>query len=426
MGFTIYSLCILLCLSTASHAQKLIATTAPEAAGFSAERLKRIDVNMKSWVDRGWMNGATVLIIRNGKIGYYKSFGYNDVDAKTQLAKDGIFRIASQTKAITSVAVMMLYEEGKFLLDDAVSKYIPTFEKATLLDKFNDKDSSYTTVPAKRDVTIRDLLTHTSGIGYATIGSKEANSIYAKNNITAGLDVHDDKLSDAMMRLGKLPLMHNPGEKWTYGLNTDLLGRLVEIWSGMTLDEFFLKRIFIPLGMNDTYFNVPKEKAGRLVNFFIEDSLGHLNKEAYAFGTKGLAMNYPLRVKTYFSGGGGLSSTIYDYGVFLQMLLNGGTYNGQRILSRNSVRMMTMNQIGELSLGNGDEKFGLGFGIVTEKGSSKLPNQEGTFTWGGAFSTNYWVDPKEKMVVLLYRQMWGSHSEIDGIFKVSVYQAIAD
>jgi CubicO group peptidase (beta-lactamase class C family) len=426
MRIVVLSLILTLLFSSGAYAQKIVVATTPEAGGFSAERLKRLDNNLKSWVDKGWMNGAAALIIRNGKIVYHKSFGYNDLGTKTPLAKDGIFRIASQTKAITSVAVMMLYEEGKFLLDDAVSKYIPAFEKATLLDKFNEKDSSYTTVPAKRDVTIRDLLTHTSGIGYAQIGSKEANSIYAKNNITAGLDVQNDKLSDAMMRLGKLPLMHNPGEKWTYGLNTDLLGRLVEIWSGMTLDEFFLKRIFIPLGMNDTYFNVPKEKAGRLVNFFIEDSLGHLKKEAYAFGEKGLAMDYPVRTKAYFSGGGGLSSTIYDYGVFLQMLLNGGTYNGQRILSRNSVRMMTMNQIGELSLGNGDEKFGLGFGIVTEKGSSKLPNQEGTFTWGGAFSTNYWVDPREKMVVLLYRQMWGSHSEIDGIFKVSVYQAIAD
>ena len=146
----------------------------------------------------------------NGKIVYYKSSGYNDLKTKTPLAKDGIFRIASQTKAITSVAAMILYEEGKFLLDDAVSKYIPSFEKATVVDKFNEKDTTYTTVPAKRDVTIRDLLTHTSGIGYAQIGSKEANAIYAKNNITAGLDVHGDKLSDAMMRLGTLPLMHNP------------------------------------------------------------------------------------------------------------------------------------------------------------------------------------------------------------------------
>jgi len=400
-------------------------STTPEAAGFSGERLKRIDANMKSWVDNGWMNGAAALIIRNGKVVYYKSAGFNDLDSKAPLAKDGIFRIASQTKAITSVAVMILYEEGKFLLDDPVSKYIPSFEKATVLEKFNEKDSTYTSRPATRDVTVRDLLTHTSGIGYAQIGSKEANAIYAKAKITAGLNVLDDKLSDAMNRLGPLPLMHNPGEKWTYGLNTDLLGRLVEVWSGMSLDEFFRKRIFVPLGMNDTYFNLPAEKAGRLVNFYLEDSLGHLKREKDVLGSTEQFMDYPLRKKTYFSGGEGLCSSIYDYAVFLQMLLNGGTYNGQQILSRNSVRMMTVNQIGELSLGE-DEKFGLGFAIATEKTSAKFPMQVGTFTWGGAFSTTYWVDPKEKIVALLYRQMWGSHSEIDNLFRVLVYQAISD
>jgi CubicO group peptidase (beta-lactamase class C family) len=422
---TILLLYLSLYLTTVVYSQKITTSTTPEAAGFSGERLKRLDANMKSWVDKGWMNGAAALIVRNGKIVYYKSAGYDDPQAKTPLAKDGIFRIASQTKAITSVAVMMLYEEGKFLLDDPVSKFIPSFAKATVLDKFNEKDTTYTTVPAMRDVTIRDLLTHTSGIGYAQIGSKEAKSIYAKANITAGLNVLDDKLADAMDRLGPLPLMHNPGQKWTYGLNTDLLGRLVEIWSGMTLDEFFRTRIFIPLGMNDTYFNVPAEKAGRLVNFFLEDSLGNLKKEKDVLGSSEQFMDYPLRKKAYFSGGGGLSSTIYDYAVFLQMLLNGGTYNGQQLLSRNTVRMMTMNQIGDLSLGD-DEKFGLGFGIGTEKTSAKFPMQVGSFTWGGAFSTTYWVDPKEKIVALLYRQMWGSHSEIDNLFRVLVYQAISD
>jgi len=302
-----------------------------------------------------------------------------------------------------------------------VSKFIPSFANAQVLDKFNDKDTTYTTIPAKRQVTIRDLLTHTSGIGYAQIGSKEANSIYAKNKITAGLDVNEGTLADAMTRLGTLPLMHQPGQQWTYGLNVDLLGRLVEIWSGMTLEEFFNERIFTPLDMKDTYFNVPEEKANRLVNFFMEDSTG-LKKFEKALGGD---MNFPIRKKTYFSGGGGLSSTIYDYAVFLQMLLNGGEYNGKRFLSRNTVRMMTMNQIGDLNLG--DNKFGLGFAIVSEKGSSMMPHQAGTYSWGGAFSTTYWVDPKENMVVLLYRQMWGSHDDtVDQAFKVLVYQAIND
>jgi len=404
-------------------AQKIINTESIESAGFSPERLKRIDDAMNDWVKQGWMNGAVGMIVRDGKIVYYKSAGYNDIDAKAPLPKDDIFRIASQTKAITSVAVMMLYEEGKFLLDDPVSKYIPSFAHEQVLDKFNESDSTYTTVPAKRDVTIRDLLTHTSGIDYAQIGSKEAKAIYAKKNITAGLDVHDDKLSDAMNRLGALPLLHQPGEKWTYGLNIDLLGDLVEIWSGMTLDEFFRKQIFEPLGMNDTYFNIPKEKANRLVNLYKEDSLGHLIKQSGE--TLGVDINYPLRTKTYFSGGGGLSSTIYDYAIFLQMLLNGGEYNGKRLLSRNTVRMMTTNQIGDIDFG--DNKFGLGFALVTEKSSGDSPSNTGTFSWGGAFSTSYWVDPKEKMIVQFYRQLWGTtHGDLAEKFKVLAYSALND
>jgi CubicO group peptidase (beta-lactamase class C family) len=393
----------------------------PEAAGFSSERLARLDSVINDWVKKGWINGAVGFVARDGKIVYYKASGYNNLETKEPLKEDGIFRIASQTKAITSVAVMMLWEEGKFLLDEPVSKYIPTFANPKVLDKFNPKDTTYTTIPAKREVTIRDLLTHTSGIDYASIGSKEAMAIYTKNKITAGLDVKDDQLSAAMTRLGGLPLVHHPGERWTYGLNTDVLGYLVEVWSGMSLDEFFQKRIFQPLGMKDTYFNVPQEKASRLVNFYQEDSTGLKVQQKVLGGD----MGFPLRKKQYFSGGGGLSSTIYDYAIFLQMLLNEGDFNGVRLLSRNTVRMMTMNQIGDLSLGA--NKFGLGFAVVTEKGSSQMPHNIGTYSWGGAFSTTYWVDPKEKMVVLLYRQMWGKHgSDVDNTYKVLVYQALND
>jgi CubicO group peptidase (beta-lactamase class C family) len=404
-------------------AQKIEMATNVATAGFSAERLKRIDDQMNDWVKNGWVNGTVGLVIRNGKIVYYKSAGYNNLATKTAMAKDGIFRIASQTKAIASVAVMMLYEEGKFLLDDPISMYIPAFANEKVLDKFNEKDTTYTTVDAKRPITVRDLLTHTSGLGYAQIGSKEANAIYAKNNITAGVDVQNDKLSDAISRLGKLPLMHQPGEKWTYGLNADVLGDLVEIWSGLSLDEFFRTRIFEPLGMADTYFNVPATKANRLVNMYSEDSLGVLQKLSGA--ALGGDVNYPLRKKTYFSGGAGLSSTAYDYAVFLQMMLNGGTYNGKRLLSHNTVRMMTMNQIGDLGLG--DDKFGLGFAIVSEKGSANNPSQAGTYSWGGAFKTSYWVDPKEKMIVVFYRQLLNTtHGNLSDKFKVLAYQALND
>ena len=406
--------------------QKIVPSASPESAGFSAERLKRIDHEMNDWIEKGWMQGGTALIIRNGKIVYYKAAGYNDLDSRTPMQKENIFRIASQTKAITSVAIMILFEEGKLLLDDPVSKYIPAFKKQQVLDKFNPSDTTYTTTPAKKEITIRELLTHTSGLGYAQIGSKEANAIYAKHDLTAGLGVQEDKLLDAMNRLAKLPLMHQPGEKWTYGLNTDLLGCLAEVISGMSLDEFFKKRIFEPLGMKDTYFLVPKEKATRLVNLYREDSTGKLVKATgNMLNGKTITPNYPLETSTYYSGGAGLSSTIYDYAVFLQMLLNNGVYNGKRIISRNAVRMMTMNQIGDLS--RGDDKFGLGFQVVTERGSARTPAQAGTFSWGGAFATSYWVDPKEKMVMLFYRQLQNTtKGEVVEKFRALTYAAMND
>lgn len=411
---------------TSVTAQKITPLTTPEAAGFSSERLKRLDREMTDWAQKEWMQGGAALIIRNGKVAYYKAVGYNDLETKSPMRKEDIFRIASQTKAITSVAMMILFEEGKFLLDDAVSKYIPAFKKQQVLDKFNAADTTYTTVPAKSEITIRQLFTHTSGLGYAQIGSKEANALYAKSNLTAGIGIQNDKLLDAMNRLGKLPLMHQPGEKWTYGLNSDLLGCLVEVISGMTLNDFFRTRIFEPLGMKDTYFQVPPEKANRLVNMYKEDSAGKLIKATNNM-LNGITKttDYPLWSSTYYSGGAGLSSTIYDYGIFLQMLLNNGVYNGKRILSRNSVRLMTMNQVGDLS--RGDDKFGLGFQIISEKGSARTPAQQGTYSWGGAFSTSYWVDPKEKMVMLFYRQLQGgTHGDVVEKFRDLTYQAIND
>lgn len=423
----LFAIALLISIAQVAPAQKskVIVPAAPEQAGFSSQRLKRIDAAMDEWAKKEWFSGAVALVIRDGKIAYYKAAGYNDLDTKAPLKKDGIFRIASQTKAITSVAIMILYEEGKLLLNDPVSKYISSYKKQAVLDKFNADDTTYTTVPARREITIKDLLTHTSGVGYAQIGSREANAIYAKHNLTAGIGVEDRSLLDAMTELGTLPLMHQPGEKWTYGLNTDLLGCLVEVISGMTLDEFFGKKIFEPLGMKDTYFNIPAEKAGRLVNLYTENAGGKLVKSGGDVLNSRAMVNYPLQKNNYFSGGAGLSSTIYDYGVFLQMLLNGGEYNGKRILSRASVRMMTMNQIADITF-SGDDKFGLGFAVLSEK-NGNVPAQAGTYSWGGAFATSYWVDPKEKMVMLLYRQLQRStHGDVVEKFRVMTYAALND
>jgi len=388
-----------------------------------ANRTNIADRAIQEWIDKGWMNGGVGLILHNGKIAYYKSFGYDNIEKKTPMRVDHIFRIASQTKAITSVAVMMLFEEGKFLLDEPISKFIPEFKNPQVLDKFNETDSSYTTTPAKREVTIRDLLTHTSGIGYAQIGSAASNAIYAKNGVVGGIGVDNITLAENIKRLGKLPLFHNPGEHFTYGLNTDVLGYLVQVVSGMSFGEFLSKKIFLPLGMNDTYFNIPKEKQNRLVSLYSQkDGVLEMMPETYKInGT--FYRDYPNKGFPMQSGGGGLSSTIMDYAIFLQMMLNEGTYNGARVLSRNTVRMMTMNQIGDIT--NGVNKFGLGFGITTERGSAKLPTQEETYDWGGMFATTYWVDPREKIVGLFFRNIYPTQNgDISDRFRVLMYQAI--
>ncbi len=424
--FRILLLFFFVAITAASYSQTLQIVT-PASAGVSEERLKRIDALVQQYIDSGWINGATAIIARNGKIIYHKGLGYDDITTKKTLQKDAIMRIASQTKAVTSVAVMMLYEEGKFLLDDAISKYIPEFKNPGVLDSFNEKDTTYTTVPAKSEITIRQLLTHTSGIHYAQIGNKTFNAIYAKAGIVAGIGVGKIRLADIMKKLGPLPLAHQPGEKFTYGLNTDLLGYLVEVISGMPFDVFLQKRLFEPLGMKDTYFYLPAEKQNRLATLYTEDSTRHIKKAPATMNINGTFLSdYPNTNGTYFSGGGGLASTAYDYAVFMQMLLNNGVYNGRRILSRNTVRMMTTNQIGDLRLGHGNT-FGLGFELVTEQGSAFSPRPEGSYSWGGMFSSSYWIDPKEKIVAQLFLQLYpNSHGDIHEKFKVLAYQALND
>jgi len=408
-------------------AQQKLVEAPPENQKFSVERLNRIDNMIKSYIDAGKMNGATALIARNGKIVYYRGFGYDDKENKKPMKRDAIFRIASQTKAITSVAVMILFEEGKFLLDDPLSKYIHSFKNPQVLDKFNEADSTYTTVPAKREVTIRDLLNHTSGIGYSQIGSKDSNAIYAKNNIRSFYGQGSKSLAEDMQKLGTLPLMHNPGEKFTYGLNTDVLGYLVEVVSEMSLDDFFNKKIFGPLGMKDTYFYIPPEKQNRLATTYYPDSTGKLQKLPDEYYDNGqIKINFPKTNGTYFSGGAGLSSTVYDYAIFLQMLLNGGEYDGKRILSRHTIKMMITNQLGDIS---SDDKntFGLGFSIVTNENSGKEPVSVGTYSWGGIYSTDYWADPEEKIVGLIFKQFWNDPAqETNQKFKVMTYAALID
>ena len=396
-------------------------TPDPAKEGMSPQRLALIDQTVEDYIKTGKIPGATALIIRNGKIVYYKAFGYSDREKKILLKRDDIFRIASQTKAITSLAAMMLYEEGKFLLDDPVSKFIPEFKNPKVLTSFHEKDSSYDTEPARTEITIRHLLTHTSGIDYPAIGSPPFKAIYAKAGIPSGIGNDQHVLAMKMKLLGGLPLRHHPGEKWTYGLNTDLLGYLIELWSGMTLSDFFQKRIFEPLGMKDSYFYLPRDKHSRLVTLYRgrDNALARMEEKAY----DGASPVYPTLKGTYYSGGAGLSSTVVDYAKFLQFFLNKGEYNGVRLLSRKTVELILTDQLSA----EGTPEFGLAFGLETPQNDHQSVATIGSFQWGGAFNTHYWADPSEKLIGLLYTNIYEASAwDIGERFKILTYSAIAD
>jgi CubicO group peptidase (beta-lactamase class C family) len=414
-----------------SFSQVVLHSVNPETEGISSERLKQIDANIDQWIKEDQLNGATAIILRNGKIVYYKSFGFANKQQNIPMKNDNIFRIASMTKPIISVAAMMLYEEGKFLLTDPVSKFIPEFKNPVVLDKYNATDTTYTTVPAKREITMRDILSQSSGIGYAQIGNATANAIYYKNKINGGIGTPYSTLKDVITRLAKLPLMVQPGEEFYYGLNTDVLGYLIEVISGISLDRYLQQKIFDPLGMKDTYFFLPKEKQARLVSLYtqqgnqtklrIQDSLISLN------GT--FSRDFPKTPNgTYFSGGAGLASTAYDYALFGQMLLNGGELNGKRILSPGTIQLMTSNQIGNHLMwgdSNMTRRFGLGFGILTEYAERTLMIPAGSYGWDGMFASHYWTDPKNKMVVVFMRNIWPTdHWDYGDRIKPLIYQSL--
>ncbi|MBN8850548.1 MAG: serine hydrolase [Sphingobacteriales bacterium 50-39] len=384
-------------------------------------RLARIDTLVNSYIDKGWVHGVVTLVVKGGEIVQYKGYGYADAESRKPMHKDDLFRIASQTKAIVSTAIMILYEEGKFTLDEPIADFLPAWRNPSVLNEFHASDTTYTTVPAKRDITFRDLLTHTGGLDYSGIGTEKMRAIYAKAGIPSGLGVVDHSLRDRMDVLAKLPLGSQPGEKWTYSLSIDVLGCLVEVISGKNLEQFCMERIFRPLGMKDTYFNVPASKASRLTIVYMEDSLHHIvrwTKDHFAVDP-----DYPLKEKHYFSGGAGLTSTAYDYALFLQTMLNGGVYNGVRILSPRTVQMMTSGQLSFLF--NGMDNFGLGFGITSELSGARGPLNAGSFYWGGFFGTTYWADPKAGLVCLIMTQENpNSHGDLAAKVEQLIYQSL--
>jgi CubicO group peptidase (beta-lactamase class C family) len=389
--------------------------------GFDYKRLAQIDAISKQYVDNKWLVGSVVLVVKDNQVVYYKGQGYADAASKKPMPADAIFRIMSQTKAITSLGILQLYEQGKLSLDQHISDFIPEFKNPKVLKDFNPADSSYTTIPAKREITFRDLLTHTSGIDYAGIGSDKMVAIYAKAGIPSGLGSFKTNLLSEMKKLGTLPLVHQPGEKWTYGLNADLLGCLIEVISGKSLEAYFKENIFEPLGMKDTYFNVPVAKANRLPTVYTEDEQNNIIPWSPTF--RNLNPNYPLIPKTFFSGGAGLSSTAFDYAVFLQMLLNGGSYNGKQILGRRTVELMISPQLDDNLFGN--DNFSLGFSITSEKSANLNMRNKGSFSWGGYYGTTYWADPKEKLICLIMTQHTpNSHGDYAGKIENVIYGSL--
>ncbi len=405
---------LLLCASLSYGQAPLVVK--PETVGMSAERLGRLDKVLKQYTDEKKIPGSVALIARHGKICYLKTYGMSDIEAGIPTKYDSMYRIASMSKAITSTAVMMLYEEGKFLLNDPVSKFIPEFKDMKVIVP-DSTGKSYTLVPAKGPITIRHLLNHTSGITY---GGGLQTDFYKNAGMTVGLTPTNGTIGEMIRKLGGLPLISQPGEQFQYGMSIDVLGYLVEVVSGMPFDTFMETRIFKPLGMKDTCFILPKEKLPRLARLYRLNSSGVLIKDA-------VDPSY-LCTQTYFSGGAGLVSTAPDYLKFAQMILNGGKSNGVRYLSRKTVELMTTNSIGDLyaafRITSGD-KFGYGFGIRTERGVYDELESLGIVGWDGAFHTRCWIDPKEDLIGVFMIQSDAS-TKINTRFRVLTYQAIDD
>ena len=393
-------------------------------AGMSEERLMRIDAMLTEAIAQNQIPGAVALVARNGKIVYHKAFGMADNEANKSLQRDDIFRIASQTKAITSTAVMMLWEEGKFSLDDPISKYIPEFENAVIFESLNEADSSFMGTPASTPITIRHLLTHTSGIGYGMIDDDNFRKIYQKAGIIDAFTTEDMSIEENIKKLARLPLHHEPGAKFTYSEGLDVLGYLIEIVSRQPLDQFFKERIFDPLGMEDSYFYLPEAKKDRLVPVQTKKDRAWANYP----GNPYFDADYPIKgAMSFFSGGGGLSSTAKDYACFLQMYLNNGEYNGVRLLSRTTIQTIMSNQVGDL-LGESGSYYGLAFGVLDENGAGMGGrSSEGTFEWGGYFNTQYFADPVENVIGILMKQTQDTWSDETGWkFRLLVGQAIDD
>ena len=412
---------IFLWLLCTAFAQEL-PTASPAELGFSSERLQRLDEKFNSYVTDNKMAGSVILVARKGKIGYYKAFGFRDKESKSKMELGSIFRIASQTKAIVSTGIMILQEEGKLLIQDPVGRYIPEFKETTVAER--KPGGGYEIVKAKRQMTIRDLLTHTAGVGY---GDGVAEEEWKKADIQGWYFAHrNEPVAETVKRMAALPMDAHPGEAFVYGYATDILGVVIERASGMPLDQFLKTRIFDPLGMNDTHFFLPKDKASRLTTVYTPKE-GEPIKPAPAKSIMDGQGEYVDGPRKCLSGGAGLLSTAKDYYLFLQMIANAGELNGKRIMSSRTVDLMSLDHLEEsIDFGRG-VGFGLGFEVVLDQGQNGTPGAVGTIRWGGAYGSTYWYDPVEDMIVVYFTQLRPSSITDDqATLRALVYQALVD
>ena len=387
-----------------STAQTISLPGKTPVAGISQERIAKLDAMLEEAMQKEQVPGLVAMVVKNGQVVYHSAKGLADVETGKAMEKNSIFRIASQTKAITSTAIMMLWEEGKFRLDDPISKYIPEFKNPQVLNTFRYADTTFSTRPSTKEITIRHLLTHTSGLGYGVIdGDERMKMIYHKAGVTDLFTTENITIGESVKLLAKLPLHHEPGAKYTYSEGLDVLGYLIEIVSGMPFDQFLKTRIFDPLGMNDTRFYLSDAQAPRLVTVHTRKDNKWISYPVTFYDPA-----YPKTgAKTFFSGGAGLSSTTEDYAKFLQMYLNGGIYNGKRILSPHTIHTIMQNQVGDLW--NNDRYYGLAFGVVNDKGVALGGmGSKGTFDWGGYFNTQYFADPQTGIIGLIFKQTSGA------------------
>jgi len=418
---------ILFCVSSASSQD--LGKTNPEALGVSTERLGRIDSVLSNAVKQQQIKGVVALVTKNGKVAYQRAFG--EMDEGKPMRNDTIFRICSMTKPITAVAVMMLWERGLFTLDDPIAKFIPEFKEMKVLVLDKNAEKGFRLDPAKTPITIRQLLSHTSGITYGFLGWPVVGQCYVDNDVSDGFRITNGTIAEGVKRLAKCPLVLQPGEGFEYGLNLDVLGSFVEAVSGMPFDAFLQKNIFDPLKMNDTSFFVPSEKVARLAALYEPSKNGGLTKVDKR-ATRGIMTETPSFIydslygyegsKTYFSGGAGLHSTATDYMRFAQMLANGGYFEGARLLSPSTVNLMVQNQIGDFTVGFAGKgiKYGLGLGVYADPVANGTLVSKGSYQWMGAYNTQFFVDPGHNLVAVYLMQLFPNLTAPDLTKKLEV------